>query len=115
MLHPSEFLISGDGTLYHFSEHEVGSRLESSLEEIDGEVMCYTGLDDSDGTRIYEDDVVQTFNYNAVVKWNTSIAGWVVDVPQSANLSKLTRSFAEDVDLTVIGNRYENPELLNDT
>ena len=79
-------------------------------------VMQYTGLKDKDGKEIYEGDVVRIWadpkdyngykghNYIGVVEWDEFILGFIL----SDGHGLKDFEFIE-----IVGNIYENPELLN--
>jgi uncharacterized phage protein (TIGR01671 family) len=74
---------------------------------IDGEVMFATGLTDAEGNEIWEGDVIQDKYGNAgVVKWAEGGSCWVMAIYRAPNQTTAQQK------LTVIGNRHENPELL---
>jgi uncharacterized phage protein (TIGR01671 family) len=76
-------------------------------------IMEYTGLHDKNGKEIYEGDIVrevlwrqeQTDDVLGKVHWSDGNAGFWV-----SGRSVLTEGYTQD--LEVIGNIYENPELL---
>lgn len=75
-------------------------------------VMQFTGLKDKNKKDIYEGDVLEIGGdkIRAVVYWNDKFAWWdLEDYEHSLGLLIETRRF---VDIEVIGNIYENPELL---
>ena len=91
-----------------------GIRKRSYDVEIDKiKLMQYTGLKDKNGVEIYEGDIVrevlweqnQTEDVLGKVHWSEGNAGFWV-----SGRSVLTKGYSED--LEVIGNIYENPDLL---
>lgn len=98
-----KYVANDDGTVYYFDEIEL---------------VQYTGLKDKNGVEIYEGDIVETV-YNGEV-----FAGVVVydlsevDFKVTDGKEKYGRNFqylAGNDENEVIGNIYENPELLEET
>lgn len=91
-------------------------------------VMQYIGLKDKNGNEIYEGDILcndeyQTWEWRGVVKFSHGVFGaeWLLNVKsqsmigswgQKHNLRKLDDDIVERQ--IVIGNIYENPELLTE-
>jgi hypothetical protein len=75
-------------------------------------LMQYTGLK-AKGVEIYEGDVVKTEYGNFEVCWRTELAGWYIKKPDGW-IEFLTPGLGNAHTLEVIGNIYENPELLED-
>lgn len=74
----------------------------------------YTGLKDRHGTEIYEGDIVLDY-YDGedafIVEWDKDTASFIlVGADHIASVS--FDNFDADIDLEVIGNIHENPELL---
>lgn len=73
-------------------------------------VMQYTGLKDKNGKEIYEGDICfaesKEYPRNKQVIWNEELARFEFDYP-------LGKSLLSTDSIEVIGNIYENPELLN--
>lgn len=80
-------------------------------------LMQYTGLKDKNGKEIYEGDVVEYLERgmkNCVgigqVTWNKD--GWNVEGFYDGSQDEPGRAFSENAQLEIIGNVWENPELI---
>lgn len=86
------------------------------------ELMQYTGLKDKNDKEIYEGDIISVFYassveldcWKAVVKWCGVNPAFVLERVNSRFLSDIEYDFVKCglLELLVIGNIYENPELL---
>ena len=73
-------------------------------------VMQYTGLKDKNGKEIYEGDIIG-MNNEAIgaVKWENFTSRFIID---GDGISGLRRDEIKTWGWTIIGNIYENPELI---
>lgn len=77
-------------------------------------LMQFTGLHDKNGKEIYEGDIVKVGDVNtAIVDWNKEYASFVLKPIQDYYFDSdiLGHAVYENEDI-VIGNIYDNPELL---
>ena len=75
-----------------------------------GELMQYTGLKDKNGKEIYEGDILydrSEYGGNKTVTWNQSMPSFQFDKLLGYSFCKQGAEMCE-----IIGNIYENPELL---
>lgn len=78
-------------------------------------LMQYTGLKDKNGVEKYQDDIVRTNGVDGELLWR--IVWSELDVLSGFDYEPIGHSFSSvhnrvDEDAEVIGNIYENPELL---
>ena len=77
-------------------------------------LMQSTGLKDKNGKEIFEGDIVDFKGRKAIIKWHGAFASFIyrfIDEPQERK-SKWDPLFLAYLKLEIIGNIYENPELL---
>jgi uncharacterized phage protein (TIGR01671 family) len=81
----------------------------------DIELLQFTGLYDKNGKEIYEGDIIlyqvnDNYKCKAIVSWN--IDGFILMWQDKTSPNNLSDFWCENTE--VIGNVYENPELLNE-
>ena len=77
-------------------------------------LMQSTGLKDKNGKEIFEGDIVDFKGRKAIIKWHGAFASFIyrfIDEPQERK-PKWDPLFLAYLKLEIIGNIYENPELL---
>jgi len=80
------------------------------------ELMQYTGLKDKNGKKIYEGDILaapHTYNIEIIYKNGGFLMEFFDDIGEKCEYH-LNKELIEQDDLEIIGNKYENPELLGD-
>ena len=116
--------IKGGEVIYRISEEEIEVCInEQGFDngedrQKDFIIMQYTGLNDKNGKEIYEGDILLNRDWvprggamvnTTVVSWSTKNAGFL---PFAFDMYDYPNAFREIEELEVIGNIYENPELL---
>ena len=79
-------------------------------------LMQSTGLEDKNGTEIYEGDIVQAvafLKWIGIVKYDTEKAAFMLDgVNDTHTRDNYVYMSQFDDDFEILGNIYENPELM---
>lgn len=76
-------------------------------------LMQYTGLKDKNGVEIYEGDVIENNDKKWEVYWDENCY-WGIRMIVSENITTGRNMICgEDIHSEIIGNIYENPELLS--
>ena len=95
-----------------FAHEKIDLFASDTIKFEEGVLMQYTGLKDKHGNEIYEGDILITSAFEkkyGIVKWNEKDASFkIVNVPSTSIIK--SNKFYE-----VIGNIYENHELLRGT
>ena len=98
---------------YKFITFEEDNNPKDTMRMIDQvELMQYTGLKDKNGTKIFEGDIVNMLNitdYPMQIKWNKKWARFIF-----YNLVDKTEMNLFTEQCEVIGNIYDNPELIKE-
>jgi uncharacterized phage protein (TIGR01671 family) len=113
MYQPDEVMVC-DGKIWIQDED---SEANEWIVNNDLNLMQSTGLRDKNGQEIFEGDIVNYKGRKAVIKWHGSYASFIyrfVDELQE-RVSEWHPLFLAYYHFEVIGNIYENPELLGVT
>lgn len=103
---------------YYAKMHDVGQIYSGNGSECvhEDSLGQFTGLTDKNGTKIFEGDIVQTYDPDegyAVVKYNEAETEFYADFVGDNVYYGLGENFRAD-DLEIIGNIYDNPELIGE-
>lgn len=94
------------------AEHIIVDAKEKSIVVV---YLCqYTGLKDKNGKKIFEGDIIEGLKYKHFIKYDNVQASYVainVDYPEDSGCH-ITEQWIKECDKVVIGNIYDNKELI---
>lgn len=76
-------------------------------------LMQYTGLKDKNSKEIYEGDIITDKGIRGVIKWIPEHCGFLIH--EEMGYTFINAGNAPETNYEIIGNIYENPELLEAT
>ena len=112
MYQPDEVMVGG-GDIWIIDEDSVAG---DWIVNNDLHLMQSTGLHDKNGKEIFEGDILDYKGRKALVRWHGSYASFIyrfVDELQKRN-TEWKLLYLAYMKCEIIGNVYENPELLED-
>ena len=101
ILHKEIFFSNEDANCYEHTDFK------------DIELMQYTGLKDKNNKEIYEGDILKLRDNHGIqlVKYHDEWSAFIVESQKDTSVGVLGLYFDKE-DFEIIGNAYENPELL---
>lgn len=114
-----DFFVSEDGKIYKKTK-DTGYGFAISRETSDKIILMQsTGLKDKNGKKIFEGDIVQYQNTKVpsadskgVIRYFDNWAMFGIDIEHNEPRALFFNGLADHISLEVIGNIYENPELI---
>lgn len=103
----------GDEEMLYADNHWLAAQMFAQRHDEEFPIMQFTGLHDKNGKGIYEGDIVRCVNgHIGEIEWEAHDCCFNVTDYYRASDDYPTMAFMEGQPFEVVGNIYENPELL---
>jgi uncharacterized phage protein (TIGR01671 family) len=93
---------------------ECGEWTIEALTSCSLDVMQYTNLKDKNGKEIYEKDIIRWNDTNTIIRYEVFDGGWVFDNHIPGQYGTEFFDYQASINCEIIGNIYENPELIEE-
>lgn len=99
-----------EGKLWYVEDEDHETQPPYFEDDDDWVLMQYTGLKDKNGKEIFEGDIVTGKGIQGVIKWIPEHCGFLIH--EEIGYTFINAGNAPETNYEIIGNIYENPELL---
>lgn len=119
MLYPGDYTMEIDD----YGVHVLGNHNQVISVDEDESIMCSTGVVDREGVEVYEGDIISTQSpitdenrpeAAGVVEYWKGRASFNMVINENKDGYPLHQLIKNGISIVVVGNKYENPELLKE-
>ncbi|MGV3043523.1 YopX family protein [Staphylococcus rostri] len=119
MLYPGDYTMEIDD----YGVHVLGNHNQVISVDEDESIMCSTGVVDREGVEVYEGDIIRTQSPitdenrpepTGVVEYWKGRATFSMVINENKDGYPLHQLIKNGISIVVVGNKYENPELLKE-